>query len=72
MVCIHMMWQVFWIAKGFVCVHGNHCAQPLMRFLKIDSTCHASFYFYNTKEDVDRLVCALEKVFGMFEKYIKK
>lgn len=55
-----------------VCVHGNHCAQPLMRFLGIDSTCRASFYFYNTKEDVDRLVCALEKAYGMFEKYIKK
>ena len=33
-----------------VCVRsGNHCAQPLMRFLGIDSTCRASFYFYNTK-----------------------
>ena len=40
-----------------VCVRsGNHCAQPLMRFLGIDSTCRASFYFYNTKEDVDKLV----------------
>lgn len=38
----------------------------------MDSTCRASFYFYNTKEDVDRLVCALEKAYGMFEKYIKK
>ena len=38
-----------------VCVRsGNHCAQPLMRFLGIDSTCRASFYFYNTKEDVVR------------------
>lgn len=55
-----------------VCVRsGNHCAQPLMRFLGIDSTCRASFYFYNTKEDVDRLVCALEKAYGMFKKYIK-
>ena len=33
-----------------VCVRsGNHCAQPLMRFLGIDSTCRASFYFYNNK-----------------------
>ena len=40
-----------------VCVRsGNHCAQPLMRFLGIDSTCRASFYFYNTKDDVDRLI----------------
>ena len=40
-----------------VCVRsGNHCAQPLMRYLGIDSTCRASFYLYNTKEDVDKLV----------------
>lgn len=51
---------------------GNHCAQPLMRFLGIDSTCRASFYFYNTKEDVDNLVKALEKAYNMFSKYIKK
>ena len=50
---------------------GNHCAQPLMRFLEIDSTCRASFYFYNTKEDVDRLVFALNKAYKMFEKFIK-
>ncbi len=42
-----------------------------MRFLGIDSTCRASFYFYNTKEDVDRLVHALNKAYNMFEKYIK-
>lgn len=56
-----------------VCVRsGNHCAQPLMRFLGIDSTCRASFYFYNTKEDVNKLVQALNKVYNMFSKYIKK
>ena len=56
-----------------VCVRsGNHCAQPLMRFLGIDSTCRASFYIYNTKEDVDKLVQALKKAYEMFEKYIIK
>ena len=56
-----------------VCVRsGNHCAQPLMRFLGIDSTCRASFYFYNTKEDVDRLVDGLKKAYEMFKKYITK
>lgn len=55
-----------------VCVRsGNHCAQPLMRFLGIDSTCRASFYIYNTKEDVDRLVKALDKAYNMFKNYIK-
>lgn len=54
-----------------VCVRsGNHCAQPLMRFLGIDSTCRASFYFYNSKEDVDRLVLALKKAYNMFKKYL--
>lgn len=51
---------------------GNHCAQPLMRYLQTDSTCRASLYFYNTKEDVDRLVQGIEKAYSMFEKYIKK
>ena len=56
-----------------VCVRsGNHCAQPLMRFLGIDSTCRASFYIYNTKDDVDKLVSALNKAYDMFKKYIKK
>ena len=54
-----------------VCVRsGNHCAQPLMRFLGIDSTCRASFYFYNTIEDVDKLVEALKKAYEMFRKYM--
>ena len=55
-----------------VCVRsGNHCAQPLMRFLGIDSTCRASFYIYNTKDDVDKLVKVLDKAYNMFKNYIK-
>ena len=54
-----------------VCVRsGNHCAQPLMRYLGIDSSCRASFYLYNTKEDVDKLVEALKKAYEMFKKYM--
>ena len=54
-----------------VCVRsGNHCAQPLLRFMGIDSTCRASFYFYNTKEDVDKLTQALKKSYEMFKKYM--
>ena len=54
-----------------VCVRsGNHCAQPLLRYMGIDSTCRASFYFYNTKEDVDKLVYALNMAYNMFKKYI--
>ena len=55
-----------------ICIRsGNHCAQPLMRYLGIDSTCRASFYLYNTKEDVDKLVETLEKAYEMFKKYMK-
>ena len=55
-----------------VCVRsGNHCAQPLMRYLGIDSTCRASFYLYNTKEDVEKLVEALNKAYEMFKKFMK-
>ena len=55
-----------------VCIRsGNHCAQPLLRSLNIDSTCRASFYIYNTKEDVDKLVKALDKAYNMFKNYIK-
>ena len=43
-----------------------------MRYLGIDSTCRASFYLYNTKEDVDILVNAIQKAYKMFEKYFKK
>ena len=56
-----------------VCVRsGNHCAQPLLRYIGIDSTCRASFYLYNTKEDADKLVDAIEKAHKMFEKYMNK
>ena len=41
---------------------GHHCAQPLMRRLGVAGTCRASFYIYNTKEDVDRLVEGLKRV----------
>ncbi len=55
-----------------VCIRsGNHCAQPLLRYMGIDSTCRASLYIYNTKEDIDRLVQALIKTRDMFAKWIK-
>ncbi len=40
---------------------GHHCAQPLMDHYDIPGTVRASFAFYNTRDDVDRLVTALEK-----------
>lgn len=39
---------------------GHHCAQPLMKWLDVSATARASFYVYNTEEDVDRLVDGLQ------------
>ncbi len=41
---------------------GHHCAQPLLKFLGIPSTTRASFCFYNTEEEADRLIDALNSV----------
>ncbi len=45
---------------------GNHCAQPLMDLLGIQGTIRASFAFYNTKEEIDKLADAIVKVQEMF------
>ena len=44
---------------------GHHCAQPVMDFFEVPGTVRASFSFYNTKEEVDRLVESLEKAVQM-------
>jgi cysteine desulfurase/selenocysteine lyase len=50
-----------------VCIRaGHHCAQPLMRRLGVPATARASFYVYNTRDDVDALIAALEKSKGWF------
>jgi len=45
---------------------GHHCTQPLHRQLDVPATTRASFYIYNTHEDVDRLAAGLEKARRMF------
>ncbi|HCC00053.1 MAG TPA: cysteine desulfurase [Ruminococcaceae bacterium] len=52
-------------ADGVAIRAGHHCAQPLMRYLGINATCRASFYFYNTREDVDTFVDSVKKVRGV-------
>lgn len=42
--------------NGIAVRAGHHCAQPLMKWLQCTATARASFYMYNTKEDIDRLV----------------
>ena len=45
---------------------GHHCAMPLMNILKISGTTRASFYIYNTIEDIDTLIKAIKKVQEVF------
>ena len=45
---------------------GTHCAQPLLATYGVTSTCRASFAVYNTLEEVDRLVEALQKAEALF------
>ncbi|MBA2441696.1 MAG: cysteine desulfurase [Rubrobacter sp.] len=55
--------------EGIASRSGHHCCQPLMRRLGVSSTARASFYLYNTGDEVDRLAEALaeaRKFFGAF------
>ncbi|WP_239615131.1 cysteine desulfurase [Cohnella mopanensis] len=45
---------------------GHHCCQPLMRWLKVSATARASFYLYNTEQDIDRLAESLVKTKEFF------
>mgnify|MGYP001616112548 CR=1 FL=1 len=47
---------------------GHHCAQPLMERLKVDATNRISLCFYNTKEEIDKTINALQKVVEVFGK----
>lgn len=48
-------------SKGVAVRAGHHCAQPLVKLLGVPSTARASFYIYNTKDEVDKLVEALKE-----------
>ncbi|MCZ4266466.1 cysteine desulfurase [Rhodobacteraceae bacterium R_SAG6] len=52
--------------KGVAVRAGHHCAGPLMDHLGVTATCRASFGMYNTREEVDRLVEALELAHDLF------
>jgi cysteine desulfurase/selenocysteine lyase len=53
-------------AEGVAIRAGHHCAQLVMKHFGVAATARASFYLYNTEEDVDRLVEALSVVAGIF------
>ena len=46
---------------------GHHCTQPIMDYFKIPGTVRASFSFYNTKEEIDRLVAGVRKAQAMLQ-----
>ena len=52
--------------EGLCIRAGHHCAQPLMRVLGVAATARASFYVYNTPDEIDSLVEALDKAKGWF------
>lgn len=50
-----------YLSKKNICIRaGNHCAKLLKECLGVKNTCRVSLYFYNTKEDIDKLVNALK------------
>ena len=53
--------------EGVAVRAGHHCAQPMMRKLGVPATARASFYLYNTQEDADKLVDALQKTREFFK-----
>ena len=52
--------------QGIAVRAGHHCAQPVMEFFDVPATARASFAFYNTKEEVDKLADAVQKVIEVF------
>ena len=52
--------------QGIAIRAGHHCAQPVMEFFDVPATARASFAFYNTKEEVDKLADAVQKVIEVF------
>jgi cysteine desulfurase/selenocysteine lyase len=53
-------------SEGIAIRAGHHCTQPVMDFYGVPATNRASFAFYNTREDVDRLITGLNRVRGVF------
>jgi cysteine desulfurase / selenocysteine lyase len=53
-------------SEGIAIRAGHHCTQPLMRRLGVSSTARASFYLYNTRDEVDRLADALRRALTLF------
>ena len=53
--------------EGIAVRSGHHCAQPLMKVLGIPAAARVSFYIYNTKDEIDKLIPAIEKAKRIFK-----
>ncbi len=53
--------------EGIAVRSGHHCAQPLMRRLSIENAVRVSFYLYNTKQEIDKLIAVLRDTNRLFE-----
>ncbi len=52
--------------QGIAVRAGHHCAQPVMEFFDVPATARASFAFYNTREEVDKLADSIQQVIEVF------
>lgn len=58
---VHSQDTATYLNKKCICVRaGNHCAKILKDEIGVTNTCRVSLYFYNTKEDIDKLIEALD------------
>lgn len=52
--------------SGIAIRAGHHCAQPIMKHLKVSATNRISFYLYNTINEIDQLIVGLKKIIKLF------
>jgi len=53
---------------GIAVRSGHHCTQPLMQRLNIENALRASFYLYNTKEEIDKFLISLKRAYSIFKR----
>jgi cysteine desulfurase / selenocysteine lyase len=63
----HDVAQVLDREAGVAIRSGHHCNQPLMEKLGVPATCRASFYLYNTKDEIDKLISGLHRTRQVFK-----
>ncbi|NJK40003.1 MAG: SufS family cysteine desulfurase [Oscillatoriales cyanobacterium SM2_3_0] len=56
--------------SGVAIRSGHHCTQPLHRYLGVNATGRASFYFYNTHQEVDQFILALKEAIAFFSQFL--